>query len=59
MPSWNERMRDGWLDETLSTSPNHARQVLVDCCREDYNTVRPRDPCHPVNPSHKKPELSF
>ena len=38
--SFNGRLRDECLNETLFTSLSHVRQVLVDW-REDYNTVRP------------------
>lgn len=38
--SFNGRLRDECLNETLFTSLSHARQVLADW-REDYNTVRP------------------
>ncbi|GAD09049.1 transposase and inactivated derivatives [Gluconobacter frateurii NBRC 103465] len=38
--SFNGRLRDECLNETLFTSFSHARQVLSDW-REDYNTVRP------------------
>ncbi|WP_408886259.1 transposase [Komagataeibacter sp. FXV3] len=38
--SFNGRLRDECLNETLFTSLTHARQILADW-REDYNTVRP------------------
>jgi putative transposase len=38
--SFNGRLRDECLNETLFTSLSHARLVLADW-REDYNTVRP------------------
>ncbi|GAC89533.1 hypothetical protein NBRC3255_3194 [Gluconobacter thailandicus NBRC 3255] len=38
--SFNGRLRDECLNETLFTSLSHARQVLADW-QEDYNTVRP------------------
>jgi putative transposase len=38
--SFDGRLRDECLNETLFTSLSHARQVLADW-REDYNTVRP------------------
>ncbi len=58
--SFNGRLRDECLNETLFTSMAHARQVLA-AWREDYNNVRPhsklggRTPaqiagrCHPFN----------
>jgi putative transposase len=38
--SFNRRMRDGCLHETLFTSVAQARAVLA-TWRQDYNTVRP------------------
>ncbi|GAN88487.1 transposase [Komagataeibacter intermedius TF2] len=38
--SFNGRLRDECLKETLFTSLSHARQILADW-QEDYNTVRP------------------
>ncbi|MGC2161593.1 MAG: IS3 family transposase, partial [Silvibacterium sp.] len=38
--SFNGRLRDELLNETLFVSLDHARQVLADW-RDDYNTVRP------------------
>jgi putative transposase len=38
--SFNGRLRDELLNETLFTSLDHARQALCDW-KEDYNTVRP------------------
>jgi putative transposase len=38
--SFNARLRDELLNETLFTSLNHAREALA-FWKEDYNTVRP------------------
>jgi len=38
--SFNGRLRDELLNETLFVSLDHAREVLADW-RDDYNTVRP------------------
>ena len=38
--SFNGRLRDESLNETLFTSPAHVRAVLADWC-DDYNAVRP------------------
>jgi transposase InsO family protein len=38
--SFNGRLRDELLNETLFTSLNHVREALA-IWREDYNTVRP------------------
>jgi putative transposase len=38
--SFNGRLRDEYLNETLFTSLGHARFVLA-AWRHDYNTVRP------------------
>ena len=40
MESFNGRLRDECLNETLFTSLSHARVVLA-AWRHDYNTVRP------------------
>lgn len=42
--SFNGRLRDECLNETLFTSLTQARQILADW-REDYNTVRPHWLC--------------
>ena len=42
--SFNERLRDELLNETLFTSLAHARQKLAGF-QDDYNTVRPHSGC--------------
>jgi putative transposase len=39
--SFNGRLRDELLNETLFTSLAHARQALADWQKSDFNTVRP------------------
>lgn len=48
--SFNGRLRDELLNETLFTSLDHARQVLADW-QHDYNTVRPHSALANVPPA--------
>ena len=48
--SFNGRLRDELLNETLFTSLDHAREALEDW-KEDYNTVRPHSAIGNVQPA--------
>lgn len=48
--SFNGRLRDELLNETLFTSLHHARQALADW-KDDYNTVRPHSAIGNVPPA--------
>jgi putative transposase len=48
--SFNGRLRDELLNETLFTSLNHARDALA-AWRDDYNTVRPHSAIGNVPPA--------
>ncbi len=50
MESFNGRLRDECLNETLFTSLAHARFVLADW-REDYNHVRPHSKLGGLTPA--------
>src|ERR1044072_605435 len=49
--SFNGRLRDELLNETLFTSLNHARAALA-IWAEDYNTVRPHSALGNLAPAH-------
>src|SRR4029079_898627 len=49
--SFNGRLRDELLNETLFTSLNHARLALA-IWKEDYNTVRPHSALGNLPPAH-------
>jgi putative transposase len=48
--SFNGRLRDECLNETLFTSLRHARQVL-EAWRRDYNTIRPHSALKGMTPT--------
>ena len=48
--SFNGRLRDELLNETLFTSLRHAREALADW-KDDYNTVRPHSAIGNVPPA--------
>ena len=48
--SFNGRLRDECLNETLFTSMAHARAVLA-AWRQDYNTVRPHSKLGGLTPA--------
>jgi putative transposase len=48
--SFNGRLRDELLNETLFSSLNHAREALADW-KDDYNTVRPHSAIGNVPPA--------
>jgi putative transposase len=48
--SFNGRLRDELLNETLFTSLNHAREVIA-AWRDDYNTIRPHSALGNVPPA--------
>lgn len=48
--SFNGRLRDEWLNETLFASLAHAREVLA-IWKDDYNTVRPHSGLGNLAPS--------
>jgi putative transposase len=48
--SFNGRLRDGCLNETLFTSMAQARAVLV-ARRQDYNTIRPHSTLGGLTPA--------
>ena len=48
--SFNGRLRDELLNETLFGSLDHAREALADW-KEDYNTVRPQSAIGNVPPA--------
>lgn len=48
--SFNGRLRDELLNETLFTSLDHAREALADW-KDDYNTVRPHSAIGNVPPA--------
>ena len=48
--SFNGRLRDELLNETLFASLDHAREALADW-KEDYNTVRPHSAIGNVSPT--------
>jgi len=48
--SFNGRLRDECLNETLFTSLPHARAVLA-AWRDDYNHVRPHSGLHGATPA--------
>jgi len=54
--SFNERLRDECLTETLFTSLAHARFVL-DAWRHDYNHVRPHSKLGGKTPAEIAPPL--
>jgi len=62
--SFNERLRDGLLNETLFTSLAPAR-VALQCWRADYNEQRPhsklgwRTPCEFVFTFHPRRDLAL
>ena len=50
MESFNGRLRDECLNETMFTSLRHARAVLA-AWREDYNHVRPHSALGAAHPA--------
>ena len=56
--SFNGKLRDECLNETLFTSVNHARAVLA-AWRGDYNHVRPTLPSPPISGIKGRLDSSF
>ena len=48
--SFNRRLRDALLKETLFTTIAQARAVLAEC-KQDYNTVRPHSKLGGLTPA--------
>jgi len=55
--SFNGRLRDECLNETIVTSLRHARRVLADW-RHDYNNVRPHSSLGGATPAQAAGKFS-